>query len=171
MNAKFQQRFFWTYKLPLVDKHGASILSVQHAVDNYLEPKKVDDIYRWRCQSCRSTLPPWKKTEITHHPHTLVLQLMRWGEQQRMLKHAVVPDRTLSVDDKAYTLKSIICHQGSTVQSGHYTARIHHPTANGEFWYYNNTMRRLATERELQTDGPEQHCPERSYVLIYDRHT
>ena len=129
-------------------------------------------VAEWVCGACRSTAPPLKQFQLLRDPDTLVIQLKRWNAESNVLKHAVVPDRQLFAEGSEYSLKSIVCFIGQTIRAGHYTARIHHPTASAEFWYYNNTTRRIATPQELETEGlkARNSSPaERSYILIYDR--
>ena len=162
--------------LPVRTEAGVLVRSVQEALDAYFEPEPVS--VDWCCLNedcplhnvvdCR----PYKHHRVSIHPQVLVLNLKRWQREVRpdgsaraeALLHAVTPGVRVTVQGMSYQLKSIICHHGKSIGSGHYTCIIRFPTAGGTWWYYNDTERRLATEREIATSSRE-----KSYVLFYEK--
>ena len=85
------------------------------------------------------------------------------------LLHKVRCELQLNCQGQIYTLRSVVAHSGATAASGHYTARIHCPTTAGDWWYYNNSLRRLATPAEVDTTADITGVAERSYLLLYDK--
>ena len=167
---------FTTLSLPVRTEDGTYVCSVQDALNCYFEPEPVS--VDWCCQNEDCPLhnvidcKPLKHHRISIHPQVLVLSLKRWQREVRRdgsvraeaLLHAVTPERCVQVQGMNYELKSVICHIGDSLDSGHYTCFINFPAAGGAWWYYNDTERRLATEHELATS-----CRQKSYVLFYEK--
>lgn len=163
---------FTCLQLPVQREDHTLITTVQAAVNHYFEPEKLDDEFVWTCEVCRSQSPPSKAYTVSVFPSTLVIQLLRWQQGEgagQSLNHAVQPDHELTVQNEQYVLRSIICHIGTGAASGHYTARIYHPTPSGTFWYYNDRVRRIATGDDLSTAIPILGTNEKSYIVFYDK--
>ena len=137
--------------------------SVQAAIDNHFRKEPTDAHFRWSCVKCGSTAPPCKRSQLISFPKVLTIQLKRYTETGAALHHVVTPDTEIKIHPRRYALRSIICHIGGDCKGGHYTARIHFPTRDGGFWYYNNTTRKIASEEDMRTDSFE-----KSYIMIYD---
>ena len=154
--------------IPVIKNDGSLIHSVQEALHTYFDAEDVD--VNWSClnNTCPLYKVPNRRPNKFHRisvcPQVLILNLVRWQGIGAGLLHAVVPEREITLQHETYRLKSIVCHMGKTIRGGHYTCRIHFPTAAGTWWYYNDTERRLATEQELRTSDRE-----RSYVLMYEK--
>ena len=154
--------------IPVTHNDGSLIYSVQDALQAYFQAEDVQ--VDWCCLNNACALhnvpnrKPNKFHQISIHPQVLVLGLVRWRGAGAGLLHAVVPEREITLQGTKYALKSILCHVGETISRGHYTCRIHFPTADGTWWYYNDSVRRLATEDDLRTSEYE-----KSYVLMYEK--
>ena len=55
------------------------------------------------------------------------------------------------------------------MKHGHYTCRVHHPTSDGTWWYYNNSHLRLATPAEVNATARVRGNVERSYLVFYEK--
>ena len=54
-------------------------------------------------------------------------------------------ESSVTLGPSTYQLRSNILHKGARAASGHYVAVAHHPTPEGqEYWYYNDSVRRAA---------------------------
>jgi ubiquitin C-terminal hydrolase len=166
---------FSSLALPLVRADGSLILTVQDALNEYMQPELLGPDFHWRCTSrpCRASgledVPPCKEHYVALTPEVLVLQLKRWHHVDGIaggLLHAVTPDETLRLHSTSYTLRATVCHIGPSIQHGHYTSRVHYPTVSGTWWYYNDALRRQARPEELRTTDSE-----RAYVLFYEKVT
>jgi len=122
--------------------------------------------FAWTCQICGSTAPPSKVSDITRTPEVLMLQLKRWAGREELgaLLHRVEANQMLTFGDREYSLCSFVSHIGPIPKAGHYTCCVKNPSARGEWWYYNNSMRRLARDSDLDTSAAE-----RTYLLLYER--
>ena len=154
--------------IPVRRNDGSLITSVQDALEAYFEAEDVGVDWCCRNSTCGLyNLPnrrPNKFHRISVHPQVLVLNLVRWQGGGAGLLHAVVPELEISLQGVKYELKSIVCHLGHTINGGHYTSRIHFPAAGGTWWYYNDSVRRLATDEDMRTSSRE-----KSYVLMYEK--
>ena len=154
--------------IPVRKNDGSLISSVQEALTAYFEVEDVcvdpgclnNTCALYNMPKCRLN----KFHRVSVHPQVLVLQLVRWQGAGAGLLHTVVPEQKITLQGERYHLKSLICHVGNTINGGHYTCRIHFPAAGGTWWYYNDAVRRLATEADMRTSERE-----KSYVLMYER--
>ena len=167
---------FTSISLPLRRENSSLVGSVQEALHAYLEPEPVS--VDWCCQNEDCPLyndvdrRPHKRHRISIHPQVLVLHLKRWQTEVRRdgrvrihaLRHAVTPERRITLQGHDYQLKSIVCHLGDSIEHGHYTCFMNFPAVGGAWWYYNDTERRLAAESELATSTRQ-----KSYVLFYEK--
>jgi len=165
--------FTWL-ALPLLDKKAARLDSVQRALDTFLEPEDLNDPdYEWRCDTpgCGSSRLPTKQHTLTRTPQVLCVQLVRWqaaGDHDALL-HTVRCEENLECQGLLYVLRSVVCHMGSSPRNGHYTSRLHYPSAGGDWWYYNNSERRAVRPGEVETTATVMGSVERSYLAFYER--
>ena len=164
---------FTNISLPLVQQHDkhtdtvpACYSSVQEALTAFLKPERMSTGFAWTCQVCGSTAPPFKESHITHTPQVLMLQLKRWAarKERGALLNRVKTNRVITFAGHQYSLCSFVCHQGTNAKSGHYTCCVKQPCPRGDWWYYNNSVRRLARDSEMITTDDE-----RTYLLWYER--
>ena len=165
---------FVALSVPLKTPSGKIIASAQAALNEHMRPEEV--IIEWSCGNpdcCEHGLTdklPMRRQHILMFPQVLIVHLKRWQlvhsdrSETSSLLYPVEPERSIHLQEEAYQLRSIICHLGPFASHGHYTCRIYHPTPEGNWWYYNDNMRRVAHERDLLTNPSE-----KSYVLIYEK--
>ena len=148
------------------DGHMLPLSSVQEALTGFLKPEQMSTGFAWNCQVCGSTAPPFKVSDIISTPEVLMLQLNRWAdsEEQGALLHRVESNREISFGSRQYSLCSFVCHIGPTPNSGHYSCCVKNPCPRGEWWYYNDSTRRLARSSDMETNDRE-----RTYLLFYER--
>ena len=149
-------------------------VTIQEALDAHFQPELLtDEDFPFRCANphCHSTQLPYKISHLTIPPQVLCIQLKRWRTHrvEDALLHVVRCDEELRCQGVLYVRRSVVCHMGDTPKRGHYTCRIQYPSPNGEWWYYNNSERRLATPAELITTTPVRGSMERTYLAFYER--
>ena len=149
-------------------------MSTQSALDNYFEPREVDRDFSWRCDmdgGCQSERLPLKQHRLSEAPTVLCLQLVRWrtGGVHGALLHAVACEQEISCGGVPYALHSVICHTGRTPKSGHHTCRIRSASAEGAWWYYNDSEHRLVRTGEVETTALVDGIEERAYVAFYEK--
>jgi hypothetical protein len=150
--------------LPLI-ADGIPLLDVQSALDAFLAPELLDADYHFLCEACACSEPPTKQPRVLTVPDVLCVQLKRWANADDVagLRHAVRPNRQLAFAGRRFQLRGTVLHRGPSVQYGHYLACARHETPDGEWWLYNDTLRRLAADADLDSSTEN-----RSYVLVYD---
>jgi ubiquitin C-terminal hydrolase len=79
-----------------IEAHEKVVDTVQEAVDAYLSPFEAGTDFRWRCEECRSTRPPWQVHHIAECCEALVVQLQRGTTSalDRPRKIRVIASRT-----------------------------------------------------------------------------
>ena len=106
-----------------------------------------------------------KATIVAHWPRVLILHLLRWDTNRRLVPHGVVPDRALRVDGVRYALRAVVTHEGNATGSGHYVAF----SARGDRWHVcNDSLVRPATETEAATCVRDD-CEGHTYLLFYEK--
>ena len=141
------------------------------------EPDIMTDDFRWVCDNAACPSPrqrPTFKHNLTTKPDVLCIQLKRWSNDpttgaQTHETHDVLCNDELLCQGTTYDLRSVICHIGGTVKTGHYTCRVHHPASGGTWWYYNNSHRRLATPAEVNATARVRGNVERAYLVFYEK--
>ena len=171
--AAAPEAFSWL-QLPLRGASGL-LTTVQAALNSYLAPAPVGPDFSWSCPhpGCGSRSIPSLQHRLVELPRVLCVQLVRWRHTELAEDSAILDpvsaDPELLVGACRYGLRSLVCHSGATVWTGHYTCRLHHPGRGGPWWHYNNSTRRRATPAEIDTTAPVRGVPERSYILFYER--
>ena len=82
--------------------------------------------------------------------------------KQIYLTHQVTCEELLRIGDHEYQLMAKVLHSGDSLQSGHYFTICRHETAQGNWWYYNDTDIRLATSED------EDPLVARVYLCFYE---
>ena len=129
------------------------------------------------CLGCDASNGQYEKLpEFVAFPQVLVLVLKRWrvtadghgGHCQLCVPHGVRADRQLQVAGQGYDLKSSIIHLGSSPDRGHYIAVARHQTSGGDWWFYGDGTRRLASTEEILGEGRYRSIRDvKTYVLFY----
>ena len=98
-----------------------------------------------------ATSSPRKHPSIFAAAQVLGVHLKRWagGGLGRLLDNDAVPPEKLQFCDREYLLRSAILHRGTTAKSGHYVAALYHPTDQGCWWFYDDTIRRALRDGDL----------------------
>ena len=152
--------------LQLTLQYEAPLLSVQEAIDRYLQQRHIADDFRgwscWQSECINKELaedPPLWSTNITQWPEVLMLSLKRWNTERRMLAHKVDCTDALVVGDRTYRLQSLIAHIGASADSGHYVA------------YRRQEKHVLKCNDQIVTILPDFVLPaeEKAYILYYVR--
>ena len=97
----------------------------------------------------------------------LWLQLKRWTYETavpQLVSHRVDAEEVLTVMEQTYHLRALIVHKGDTAQSGHYYAVSYHSHADGCWWLYNDTARRLVRPGDLAAEWGQ-----KLYICFYER--
>ena len=137
----------------------------------------MSDEFRWVCDNAACPSPRQRPTfqhSLSTKPNVLCIQLKRWSNDpttgaQTHETHDVLCNDELLIKGTVYDLRSVICHIGGTVKTGHYTCRVHHPASGGTWWYYNNSHRRLATPAEVNATARVRGNVERAYLVFYEK--
>ena len=162
---------FHTLHLPIIDEAGIPLRTVTAALHAHESLRSFDDHdHSWECSSgaCQAlglhrNIPRHRRS-VSHSPPVLVLHLLRWTHLGPHL-HAVDACETIQLaNSKRYRLCSIICHRETNATISHYTNVCRCLTSRGEWWYYDNQERRLASRAERRTTAKD-----RSYVLFYEQ--
>ena len=119
---------FTQLSLALRHENHARSDSVQTALDTFLEPEIMSDEFRWVCDNAAFPSPrqrPTFKHNLTTKPDVLCIQLKRWSNDpttgtQTHETHDVLCNDELLCQGQAYDLRSVICHIGGTVKTGHF---------------------------------------------------
>ena len=141
---------------------GRVVADVQAAIQRIEMPTETPPDYRWLCENCGSTETPTLCHTFTA-PQVLCVQLKRWGdiEHPGPIFDRVIPNDVIRFGDYAYELRGSILHSGPTPNAGHYVSCVRHDIPAPLWWFYNDTLRREASEDE-RTSSLEF----KSYVLV-----
>jgi ubiquitin C-terminal hydrolase len=146
--------------------------SVQAALDAFFVAEPMAEGTAWACgnAACRSTDAPRKRHVLKTPPPVLCITLNRWrGHQvEHALLHHVHPNLEVTLNASSYVLRSIVVHLGSSPRGGHYVAVAHHATSTGNWWLYNDAIRREARPAELARTAHLQGNLMKAYVLFYE---
>jgi ubiquitin C-terminal hydrolase len=170
---------FHEVQLPILseDAVDAQFRSVGEALSEYM---RGDLVFRAECcDGCGASNGQYEKLpEFVALPQVLVLVLKRWrvtsdgrgGHCQLCVPHSVRADRHLLLQGQDYDLKSSIIHLGSSADRGHYIAVARHPTSGGDWWLYDDGLRRLALPEEVLGEGKYRSTRDmKTYVLFYEK--
>ena len=148
-------------------------VSLQQAVDdyfNYLEPVQLKD---WICLDCKSSEQPLKQNVYTLYPRVLLVMLNRFRTHYRKgvdsianpeyLRHHVQCEEVLQVQGVSYRQVARIYHSGDSLDVGHYFVVCRHTHDAGNWWYYNDSVRRLERPNDDHQDSS------RVYMCFYER--
>ena len=157
---------FNTVVLHLHDSNGHLVRDVQHALTMYMPSDTPDDDFVWVCPHCGTSDLPRKVHDVTSTPEILLVQLCRWAAAHAdgAILDAVPVNEDVMFQGARYTLRSSILHQGMTPKDGHYITCARHDTSGGTWWYYNDTVRRLATSSERDSTNLN-----KSYILFNEK--
>ena len=109
---------------------------------------------------------------MTQFPRVLILSLNRWagfGANNAIL-HSIEANQALVFKDHRYQLCAVVCHLGASPHGGNYVTVARHPTQHGEWWFYDDERRVIATQEQVSTVCTYRHWGAmQSYILLYER--
>ena len=153
---------FTSLQLPPVDAK-----SVQAALDMF-EPNEVVKL-KQVCEKCGEG---WfeKLYDLTHFPRVLIISLNRWDANRNAILYSIEANRSIRFRNQFYDLCATVCHIGRSPQEGHYITIARHPISCGEWWFYDDASRSLASDQQVSTLCENTYNePLKSYILIYER--
>ena len=145
---------------------GRVVSDVQAAIDRVQVPTETPPDYRWLCENCGNTDTPTCTTPSRRRRYFAFNS--NAGETSR----PSCPDIRSSHTKRRRPFRRLtptnsvgsIMHSGPTPNAGHYVSCARHGSPAPAWWFYNDTLRRQASENE-RTSSLEF----KSYVLVYDR--
>lgn len=154
-----------------LDIHQPHIHSLTQALADFTAEETLGDDNAVFCKHCAVKQTATKALRLATAPSILVCHLKRfamdeYGRLERVHKHVQFPER-LQIDSymskvnksrpPAYDLVSLLVHQGSTCDSGHYIAFCKHA---GEWYQCNDSV---VEKVSFQTVLRQQ-----AYILVYE---
>jgi len=127
----------------------------------------MPELLEYNCEKCKGNESRVERS-ITRYPKVLSLQLKRFEMQYiasandfsyiKIADPIDIPD-SLLLEDNYYELRSVVCHEGSRPDCGHYTCWVRH--RDGDFWtLYNDSF--IETRNEFPED-----IREKAYLVFY----
>ena len=102
-------------RLSVVDQEQHPLLSLSEILMKNFQEEMIER----RCDTCNSGSS--KKTEIiTKYPQVLLLQYMRFTNEEYKIDHNIICGTLLKLYNATYKLTGIVVHQGSSTTRGHY---------------------------------------------------
>ena len=124
------------FMLSLIEYEGKtqkSIATVEDALLNHLQSEYVNYV----CSKCPSDKAK-KIINILIWPNALIICLKRFPTVNKKITHAVSYSHKLIINETiAYNLVGVLCHSGTTIQSGHYYSYCRN-RYDGKWYQYND---------------------------------
>ena len=147
--------------------------SLQTALNNFEQHLENVNMASWTCAHCGTAAQPQKKNLITEYPKLLWIQLKRFATEyeagslidarQQYLRHYVRCEEFIWIQHVQYRQVARIYHCGASLNRGHYFCICRHEHPGGNWWYFNDTTRRL----ERPADDADESS--RVYMCFYER--
>lgn len=172
---------FMDLSLPLpsdISKISPVSYTIYECLDKYIEPELLSADNARLCDFCKIKSPPYTIQSIWTLPNILVIHLKRFahvriGNNYTTTKisnpiHYPLTDLDLSKyvssplnENTLYDLYAVSCHEGSTLQNGHYHSFCYNPLKDK--WYsYNDHMVTEVTDKNSVITGS-------AYMLYYKK--
>ena len=166
--------------------------SLMSALSQFMKRETLDSANKWKCSGCSKHVCATKQLTVFRPPLSLVVQLKRFvyggqgmllphknGFHNKFLKNAATRSKIQKPIDFStvlelplsdgrrceYYLTGIIIHEGSSANSGHYTACVRKPNFdhNRDEWYHmdDGSVSKVSENSVLQQKN--------AYVLFYTR--
>ena len=174
--------------LPLPPMLGKAKVPLSACFDEFISSEQLDNDNAWFCPNCKKHVRAKKLLSLWSTPDILVLHLKRFGSSRGDLnvKKKATKKRsnackindvvdfpvdkfdlsnyvrlTGSKGDNMYKLFGVAEHQGSSANSGHYTATVRNYKSRGQWYRFNDTNVGISTGDAAINSG--------AYVLFYER--
>ena len=148
-----------------------------HKLEDCLANLLGTETVTWNCDKCQSS-EATMQTSICEHPQNLLVQIKRF-ENKGTIKNPILVKNQSHVEfqdtlvlplksetlttkrDCTYKLQSVILHEGSSVESGHYYAACYN--SKSETWciYNDDRPARIACHSDIHNSN--------AYVLLYEK--
>ena len=99
------------------------------------------------------------QTVLVHSPDTLLIKINRFGIHGMKNQTHVWPEDTIMLGGEYFSLKSVVDHLGSTVNSGHYICHV----KSGQLWTRCNDSEVIRGQEELQAKSKD------NYYYLYSK--
>lgn len=146
--------------------------SLSSAFNEFTRKETLDSQNRWKCSGCKKRVCATKQLTVFRPPLALCVQLKRFtfggsfgGKISKAIEFPAQLQLPLS-DGRScgYVLTGIVIHVGGRASSGHYTACVQRPDANGERkWFHmdDSCVRPVSEQQVLRQQN--------AYVVMYCR--
>lgn len=143
--------------------------SLHDALSKFTKPEFLHGANKYHCERCQKKVDASKRYSIRQAPNVLTIILKRFQDRNRknnariqfteqldITKYLAAGNPTKNV---TYELSAVVCHEGSSTNSGHYYAVVRSPDGN---W----TTKDDSFQRDIRLD---QVLAKKAYVLFYTR--
>lgn len=154
------------FSLPL-PSYDMDSVTLEDCINEYCAIEYMNGQNKYFCERCDSHEEAFNETSVWKLPRFLIFHFNRFihnFEENSINKNDISVDYPLTnfkfdkcttpYSDFEYNLNSIICHHGTTIESGHYTCDV---LKNGVWYHLNDEMIEIQPEYK-QTP----------YILIYE---
>ena len=148
--------------LPVADAE-ANLTSLTECFSHFKAPQVVD----CRCSLCPSVQDKQTSRFNSQDPEVLLVSFVRFNNAQQKLGHAVHFEPFLpgQSDDRRYVLTGMVLHEGSSIQSGHYTTIVR-CAASGSLYLLNDDNR---PQQISQTESNLQKLYQQAVILMFTK--
>ena len=156
-----------------LDIQDPRIQSLQGVLDKFQTDQPQVELRGWACAECPCRANPLKQNSIVATPRVLFLHLKRFRTEfhrgrdvearQSYVDTYIACEEFITLGSNRYRQIARIYFQGKSLLGGHYFAICRHTHPSGNYWYYNDTTRRL--EHPADDNNPNN----RVYACFYER--
>ncbi|KAJ6220712.1 hypothetical protein RDWZM_006524 [Blomia tropicalis] len=93
------------------------VISIRECIQDYSTSEVLKD--QPKCSKCDST-ESIRRSNVLRIPHYLIINVSRFTNDHHKIQFPIVIDERLVVGQQQFQLSSILIHQGTTLQQGHY---------------------------------------------------
>lgn len=158
------------YNICLPIPNGRHQCSLNECINLFMMNEVMEDENSYECTTCKSKQNALKHFRIMLFPEVMVLHLKRYDNQSNMIEtkiqfptidfnaRSMAYDPTSMQQDHMYNLFAVCNHEGTTLNSGHYTATCYDTCSKS--WYHFND-KNVTLSREPRFDESK------AYILFY----
>ena len=140
-----------------------SVMSLENLLDHYLQPEMLRKDNKYQCRVCKTKTKAVKFLKVDETSPILCLHLKRFNNQgKKISKKVTFPVSGLEVGNSTYSLISVICHHGTSIRHGHYSAYCLSQSKETQTWYHydDDNVTKVSVD---QVQGVQ------PYILFYER--